>query len=292
LMAARTPESDSSVIVLAELERLGTGVDRLTSLYEMARNEQPATPAEEVDGAEIAAATATETPAPAAVETAAAATTDAEPAAAAPGALADATDSDVAQAIAAMTLDDGVPSGEETAAEAATDAGTQTAAEGDTGVAEAVEAVAEAPVAPPRAGRGKRKSRARERAEQADVVVDAKAAPEAVRTASEEIPADTVVEAIAAETEPALAPAEIVASDESAAAAEGPITSAEIDIVALPDEETGEAHLVGVHETSDELPAVDRGGGESDDETDPNGETFLAAPELDGGGDPEGGTHT
>ena len=37
LMAARAPDNDGQVVVMAELERLGTGVDRLTSLYELAQ---------------------------------------------------------------------------------------------------------------------------------------------------------------------------------------------------------------------------------------------------------------
>jgi hypothetical protein len=278
LMAARNPESDSSVVVLAELERLGTGVDRLTSLYEMA---QMGPPVEDTGAAEAATAEAATAETTTAAETAAA-----ETAAAAPGALADATDSDVAQAVEAMTLDDG--GAETTADETASAApGEPVIGAGDAAAAEAPEVVADAPpVNTPRAGRGKRKSRARDRAAQAEEIAGAPEAPAPVDTEAEALPNEEV----------AVVAAEEIASSETGAAAETTVSSAEIDVVTLPEEETGEAHLVGVHETSDDVPAVavDRGS-ESDDDTDPNGETFLAAPTLgdgDAGGDPDGGTHS
>jgi hypothetical protein len=278
LMAARNPESDSSVVVLAELERLGTGVDRLTSLYEMA---QMGPPVEDTGAAETATSEA------AIAETTTAAETAAAETAAAPGALADATDSDLAQAVEAMTLDEG---GAETAADETASAapGEPAIDAGDAATAEAPELVADAPpVSTPRAGRGKRKSRARDRVAQAEEIADAPPeAPAPIATEADALPGEEI----------AVVAAEEIASSETGAAAATTVSSAEIDVVTLPEEETGEAHLVGVHETSDDVPAVavDRGS-ESDDDTDPNGETFLAAPtpgEGDAGGDPEGGTHS
>jgi hypothetical protein len=324
LMAARNPESDSSVVVLAELERLGTGVDRLTSLYELAQGTgaaadegangdgvgAAATASEESDGAGESAGDGVANAAAGEVASAVsegATDSDAADASIAPGD--ELVDADIEAALAAKAEIEAVTAPEATG-DGAPDATAGNASDAD-------ELAAKAPATKGRGGRGKRKGRARDRATETDATEPTPPTSDALAAAAEsstdEAPASLPPSAsealdVAAEpgAEPDLTAAAEVTTDEigeppqasvddtAIAASEPPTPAAplasddsvthEIEIAEIPaigDEETGEvAGLVGVHESSDDVPAVtpDAKPEGGDDETDPDADTFLAAP--------------
>jgi hypothetical protein len=218
----------------------------------------------------------------------------------------------------APALADGDASGDAPEAAAPQATAAEAADVAATDPAQATETVAEAP-APTR--RGKRKSRGRDKTAAAEASTETETAPAAPQAVDGEIDGNGQA-AAAAFAEPAVeaakglpdALAEEATLAEAGSSSEGTFASA-ADAAGVADEplaatadetvplaagedeaaEGGEiANLVGVHESSDDVPAVEPGGNDRDDETDPNGEGFLAAPltSADGDVDPEGGTHS
>ncbi len=192
LMAARSPESDSNVVLLAELERVGAGVDRLMALQEMASGASTADDGLALPVTDAAAGEAPSEPAAIASEAADVMATSA---------VDEATSDEIGAAdvaseeILAVDLTEEIASFPLESATAISDA--ETASEATHNAALAVEAEEPAPTKGGSKSKSKRKRRERALAEAAPDVTDASGSLTAAATSTIEASAsdDAIVTA-------------------------------------------------------------------------------------------------